>query len=209
MKKIIGVLLLSILFVTGCGNNMNTPTNAVENYLNKYQNLDGEVTAQLDNVISSDVSMNDEQKKDYKELMLNQYKNFSYKIVDEKVNDDEAEVEVEIEVLDYASSIGESRIYYKNHQDEFKNDKETKDDENKSDDSNDLSQETDDSLVEDTMDAIDNISSFIDYKIKNMKNVTNTTKDTITIYLSKVGKEWVVEDLSDTDLEKLHGLFEG
>lgn len=206
MKKIFGVLLLSILLMTGCGNNMSTPTSAVENYLNKYQNLDEEVTAQLDKVIDSDVSMNENQKKDYSELMINQYKNLSYKVVDENINGDEAEVEVEIEVLDYASSIGESRIYYKNHQDEFKTDKEdNKDGEEK----DDLSEETGESLVDDAADAIDNISSFIDYKIKNMKNVTNTTKDTITIYLTKIDNEWVVEDLSDTDLQKLHGLYEG
>ena len=77
MKKIFGVLLLSILFLTGCGNSLNTPTGAVEEYLKRYQNLDDQVIAQLDKVIDSDVSMNDEQKNDYRELMINQYKNFS------------------------------------------------------------------------------------------------------------------------------------
>ena len=37
MKKILGVLLLSILFLTGCGNSLNTPTGAVENYLKRYK----------------------------------------------------------------------------------------------------------------------------------------------------------------------------
>lgn len=205
MKKIIGVLLLSLLILTGCKSSMNSPTNAVEKYLNKYQNLDGEVTTQLDNVISSDVSMSDEQKKDYKDLMLNQYRNLSYKVLNENVNGDEAEVEVELEVLDYASNIGESRIYYKNHLDEFKDKEDKKDDkadEKKEDDKND-------SLMEDASDAIDNVASFIEYKIKNMKDVTNTSKQKITFYLSKVDNEWVVEDLSETDLQKLHGLYEG
>lgn len=193
MKKIFGVLLLSILFLTGCGNSLNTPTGAVEEYLKRYQNLDDQVIAQLDKVIDSDASMSDEQKEDYRDLMINQYKNFSYKIVDETDSGDEAEVEVELEVLDYASSIGESRIYYKNHQDEFKSDDKA----------------TDDEVVGGVVGkSIDEISSFIDYKIKNMKTVTNKSKTTITFYLNKIDNEWVVEDLSDNDIQKLHGLYE-
>lgn len=193
MKKIFGVLLLSILFLTGCGNSLNTPTGAVEEYLKRYQNLDDQVIAQLDKVIDSDSSMSDEQKEDYRDLMINQYKNFSYKIVDETDSGDEAEVEVELEVLDYASSIGESRIYYKNHQDEFKSDDKA----------------TDDEVVGGVVGkSIDEISSFIDYKIKNMKTVTNKSKTTITFYLNKIDNEWVVEDLSDNDIQKLHGLYE-
>ena len=197
MKKIFGVLLLSILFLTGCGNSLNTPTGAVEEYLKRYQNLDDQVLAQLDKVIDSDVSMSDEQKDNYRELMINQYKNFSYKIVNEIDTGDEAEVEVELEVLDYASSIGESRTYFKNHQDEFKSEAEPTDDKD------------DDEVVGGVVGkSIDEISSFIDYKIKNMKTVTNKSKTTITFYLNKIDNEWVVEDLSDNDIQKLHGLYE-
>lgn len=187
MKKIFGVLLLSILFLTGCGNTLNTPTKAVEDYLKAYQNLDDRVITQLDDIIDNDTVMSEEQKKDYRELMINQYKNFSYKVVDENETNDEAEVEIELEVLDYASSIGESRIYYNNHRDEFK----------------------DEDVVDGVVgDVIDNMASFIDYKIKNMKNVTNKSKTTITFYLNKIDNEWVVEDLSSTDIQKLHGLYE-
>lgn len=184
MKKTIIAFFLSIILVTGCTNNLNTPTKAVESYLNKYQNLDGEVTAQLDNVISSDVTMSDDQKKAYRDLMINQYKNMSYKVVDENITSNEAEVEVELDLLDYASNISESRNYYKKHLDEF--------------------EDTTDSSI----DKVDNISSFIEYKIKNMKNVTNRRKENITFYLSKIDNEWVVDDLSDNDMEKLHGLYE-
>ena len=194
MKKVLGVLLLSILFLTGCGNTLNTPTNAVQSYLNRYKNLDDEVVGQLEDVIGTDVTMNDEQKTSYKDLMLNQYKNFSYKIVDENNMGDEAEVEVEVEVLDYASSVGESRLYYQDHPEEFLED-------NKA---------SDVYIVYGVVgDSIDNISSFIDYKIKNMKDVTRKSKNTITFYLNKIDNEWVVEDLSDRDIQKLHGLYEG
>ena len=192
MKKLFGVLLLSILFLTGCGNSLNTPTGAVEEYLKKYQNLDDQVITHLDNIIDTDVVMSDEQKNDYRDLMINQYKNFSYKIVNESETNDEAEVEVELEVLDYASNIGESRLYYNNHRDEFKEEEKKND-------------EIVDGVVGDT---IDNMASFIDYKIKNMKTVTNKSKTTITFFLNKVDNEWVVEDLSEMDIQKLHGLYE-
>lgn len=187
MKKIFLILGLSLLLVTGCGNSMNTPTGAVEDFLSKYQNLDSEVLTQLDSVVSGDKTMSDEQKESYRDLMVNQYRNLSYKVVDETVMEDEAEVEVEIEVLDYATNINESRIYFKKHLDEFESDKKE----------------------EDIGDTIDDIASFIEYKIKNMKGVTNTATQNITFYLTKDGKDWKVEDLSESDVQKLHGLYEG
>lgn len=184
MKKAL-FLILCLLLLVGCSMNDTTPTKAVESYLAKYQNLDASVTTQLDNVISNNISMNDEEKAAYRELMINQYKNLSYKITDEIVGDDrnEAEVDVTIEVLDYASNISESKIYYKNHLDEFKD-----------------STSNDEELEE--------TKSFIKYKIDNMKNVVKTRKYDMTFYLTKIDKEWVIDDLSDSDYEKLHGLYE-
>ncbi len=205
MKKIFAIFCLSLLLMTGCSTSMGTPTGAVEKYLSKYQNLDSEILTQLDSVISNDASMSDEQKKDYKELMINQYKNLSYKVVNENVMGDEAEVEVEIEVLDYASNITSSKSYYNNHKDEFK-DKEKKNDDKDNDKDNEGLIEEGSEMIED---AVDNISSFIDYKIKNLKEVKATTNYTITFKLTKEDKTWKVEDISDIDMQKIHGLYEG
>lgn len=202
MKKIFIVLAASIVLLTGCGASLNTPTGAVEEFLSKYQNLDKDVLAQLDSVIANDNTMSEDQRSDYRDLMITQYKNLSYKVKDENIVDDEAEVDVEIEVLDYASNINESRIYFRKHADEF-NDK----DNNGNTDSgnNGIA----DDIGEGIGDAIDNISSFIEYKIKNLKDVTNTTTYTMTFYLTKIDNEWVVEDMSDVDVQKIHGLYEG
>lgn len=194
-KKLIVLLSLFVILLSGCGNT-NTPTSKVEEFLGKYQSMDSDVLTQLDNIISNDTSMNDEQKGDYQALMEKQYQNLSYKIKEEEINGDSASVLVEVEVYDYANSIIESRDYYNEHRDEF---------------------ESDDSYNEDQKDesgevvggAVDNLASFIDYKIKQLKDVTDKAKYEITFYLYKEDGDWVVEDISDVDRQKLHGLYEG
>ena len=117
MKKLFLLLIPFLLF--GCSNTLNTPTGAVENFLSSYQNLDSELLEDLDQVIDKDDEMTDKQKEKYHDLMVKQYKNLSYKIKSEDVVEDTAEVEVEIEVLNYASSIQESKKYYKDHASEL------------------------------------------------------------------------------------------
>ena len=119
MKKILVCLSLFLLLAVGCTNTMNTPTKKVEELLGKYQKMDSTVLAQLDSVISEDVNMSDEQKKKYRSLMEKQYQNLSYKVKNEEIKGNNATVDVEIEVFDYATSIAEARKYYSEHKDEF------------------------------------------------------------------------------------------
>lgn len=200
-KKIIVFLSLLVMLSTGCGNNMNTPTGKVEEFLGKYQSMDSSVLTQLDKVISDDTTMNDTQKKDYKTLMEKQYQNMSYKIKSEEIDGDEAEVLVEIEVYDYANSIKESRKYYTEHRDEF-------DDKEIGNDGADTDNDGMDEEGEVVGGAVDTISSFITYKIKQLMDVTDKVNYEITFHLNKEDGEWVVEDITDVDRQKIHGLFE-
>ena len=204
MKKIVISLLLLIMFITGCNSAMDTPTKKVEELLGRYQSMDSEVLAQLDEVVSSDMSMNDEQKKEYRSLMEKQYQNLSYKIKDEEIDGDNAKVLVEIEVYDYISSINKSREYYQEHKDEFKSN------EDNADTSNTPGNDEDEngSVIENSKEAIEDAIEFIDYKIKELKNVTDKTKYEITFHLTRVDDEWEVDDISDIDRQKIHGLYE-
>ena len=208
-KKLIILLSLFVILLSGCGNT-NTPTGKVEEFLGKYQSMDSDVLTQLDNIISNDTSMNDEQKSDYQALMEKQYQNLSYKIKNEEIDGDNATVLVEIEVYDYANSILESREYYNEHRDEFEEDNDN--DTNNDNDANDSLLDDAEDAIEDAgeavEDAIDNLTSFIDYKIKQLKDVTDKAKYEITFYLYKEDGEWVVEDISDIDRQKIHGLYE-
>ena len=200
-KKIIVILSLLVMLVTGCGNNMNTPTGKVEEFLGRYQSMDSNILTQLDNVISNDETMDNTQKKDYKALMEKQYQNLSYKIKDEEIDGNEAEVLVEIEVFDYANSINESRKYYTEHRDEF-------DDGEVGNDGADTDNDGKDEEGEVVGGAVDTISSFITYKIKQLMDVTDKANYEITFHLNKEDGEWVIADLSDVDRQKIHGLFE-
>ena len=200
MKRLIIVLSLFVLFVTGCGNTMNTPTGKVEEFLGKYQSMDSEVLTQLDKVISNDTTMNDQQKKDYQSLMEKQYQNLSYKIKEEDIDGDEANVLVEIEVFDYANSIVKSREYYNEHKDEFENNA------NKDEKEENVDEENDTSLGDVVEDIID--SAFIDYKITQLKDVTDKAKYELNFHLTREDGEWKIDDLDDVDRQKIHGLFE-
>lgn len=229
MKKLLIVLLISVFLVTGCGNSM-TPTGAVEDFLGKYQSMDSEVLAQLDSVVSNDTTMSDEQKKEYKSLMEKQYQYLSYKITNEEIVGDTATVDVEIEVFDYATSIRKSTEYYNENRDMFYEDKNERNINSvtEGDTKNRESQNNDDvtAIDEDSNNKVDNNAShegnvntddgtiieetsrYIDYKIEQLKNVTDKVKYTITFNLSKEDDKWVVDDISDIDRKKIHGLFD-
>lgn len=176
-KLFIGVIVLFL--VIGCGNMMNTPTKKVEDFLSKYQTQDEKVLTQLDEVIESAGTMTKEQKEKYRELMKKQYQNLSYKIKDETEDGDSATVEVEIEVYDYATSITESETYLTTNQDEFL-DKET----NKVND-----------------------EKFMDYKLEQLDNVKEKVKYTINFTLVKENDNWKLDDITEIDRQKLHGLY--
>ena len=178
MKKKILILLVSLVLLTGCNDMMNTPTKRVEEYLGKYQILDSTVLTELDEVVdNSDYS--DEYKEEYKELMIKQYQNLSYKIKNEQTDGDSATVIVELEVFDYNNALSEANDYIEDHEEEFAgDDKETREE------------------------------KMAHYKINAMKEVTDKASYTINFSLIKDNKKWVLEKISNSDLEKIHGLYE-
>ena len=177
MKRIL-LFFIVILLITGCNDMMNTPTKRVEEYLGKYQILDSVVLTELDDVVdNSDYS--ETYKEEYKELMIKQYQNLSYKIKSEQTNGDSANVIVELEVFDYNNALNEADDYIEEHPLEFE------DDDKKT-----------------SKEKIDH------YKINAIKKVTDKASYTITFSLVKDNKKWVLEKISDSDLEKIHGLYE-
>ena len=178
MKRKILLFLTTILLITGCNDMMNTPTKRVEEYIGKYQILDSTVLTELDEVVDNS-DYNESYKEEYKELMIKQYQNLSYKIKSEQTNGDNANVIVELEVFDYNNALKEANDYIEEHSDEFLDDeKETR------------------------SEKIDH------YKINAMKEVTDKASYTINFNLVKDNKKWVLEKISDSDLEKIHGLYE-
>ncbi len=163
MKKIFIITILLSIFLFGCERNLETPTSKVEDFLSSYQRLDKDVLEELKNLVDKEENMEDEEKKEYKVLLEKQYQNLSYKIKNEIIAKDTATVDVEIEVLDYATAIKKAK----------------KDCEEKE----------------------------IECKLKEMKQVNNKTKYDLTITLNKEEGKWVIENLIEDAVKKLHGLY--
>ena len=179
MKKKL-LLFFGIFLLVGCQQMMNTPTKQVEEFLSKYQTMDKKVMDQLDEVIDSAGTMTKEQKEKYRDLMKKQYKNLSYKIKEDTEDGDEATVEVEIEVYDYATAIKNAESYLLTHKEEFLDEEEEVDDE-----------------------------KFMDYKLDKMKNTTNKIDYTLIFTVIKEDDKYVVEQPTENDLLKIHGIYNG
>lgn len=125
----------------------------------------------------NDSTLTNEQSKKYKDVYLKQFKDMKYEIKEEKIDGDTAIVTAQITVYDYYTAETEANEYLKNNSDEFK---------------------TDDVYDE---------SLFTDYKLKKLSEVNETVDYTIDFTLTKVDNEWIVNDLTNEQLEKIHGVY--
>ena len=178
MKKVILSVFIILFLLTGCNRLMNTPVKKVELLLGKYQKLDDDVLTQLGDSLLSDTILSKEQKEKYKELLERQYKNLMYTVKNEAIDGKTAMVEVEIEVYDYNKAVNNSEEYLLNNQNEFQ-------------------------------DETGNINTikYNDYKLSEIEKMKDRITYTINFTLSKVDEEWIVDDLTDTERQKIHGLY--
>ena len=177
MKKLL-LILFGIVFVVGCANLMNTPTKKVEYLLSKYQKNDEEVLKQLSDTLVSETVLEDSQKERYKNIMKKQYSNLTYVVKNEAIDGKTAVVEVEIEVYDYSKAITEIENNLLENSEKYKD--------NKGEINNTL---------------------YNDDKLSALENMKDRVKYTINFTLSKVDEEWIVDDLTETERMKIHGLY--
>ena len=122
-------------------------------------------------------NLTDEQISKYKEVIKRQYEDLKYTINDEVISDDKAIVSVDIEVYDLNKVISDSDEYLKNNKDEFYID-----------------------------DKLDN-NKFWDYKLDKMFEAKDRIKYTIDFSLTKLNNKWHLDELLETDRQKIHGLY--
>lgn len=179
MKKVYKVLLVVgiCLVLAGCGCMKKTAKGAVQDYLNQYKNLSSNVISSMDDVVN-DENLTDSQKEKYRDILKRQYQDLKYEITSEKYDGDNATVEVKITVYDLYKVQKDANNYLTNSGDEFKENGAY---------SNDL---------------------FMNYKLDKMKKVTDTVEYNITFNVTKDDKgNYKVNDLSNSDLEKIHGVY--
>ena len=179
MKKVYKLLLVVgiCLVLAGCGCMKKTAKGAVQDYLNQYKNLSSNVISSMDDVVN-DENLTDSQKEKYRDILKRQYQDLKYEITSEKYDGDNATVEVKITVYDLYKVQKDANNYLTNNGDEFKENGVY---------SNDL---------------------FMNYKLDKMKKVTDTVEYNITFNVTKDDKgNYKVVDLSNSDLEKIHGVY--
>lgn len=155
----------------------NSATSSVEEYLNNYKNLDEKVLIDMNAIIEKE-DISEDNKNLYKDIYKKQYSDLKYKIENEEYNGDEAVIKVRINVYDLYKVQKEASNYLATHADEFN-------DENGNYD----------------------LNKFIEYKLNNMKNTSDRVDYTIDFYVVKSSNGWTVSSLSNSDLEKIHGIY--
>ena len=175
MKKII-VVLITLIMVVGCGKSEKA-SDVVKEYLDKYNNQNEAVMVDLEKIIKEE-NLSDNQAKVYKDIMIKQYKDLSYKIINETYNGDEANVTANIRVYDLYTAQKDAEEYKNNHRNEFiDNDR--------------------------NYDA----NKFLDYKLEEMKKTTKTIEYTINFKVIKKDGKWVLDKVNTETLEKIHGIY--
>jgi len=181
MKKIISFFTLLLIF-TGCDmvkDMSNTPTKRVEEYLNNYQTLDSNVLSELDSIVNSEELFDEEQKVTYRDILKKHYQDLTYKIKEETVNGDKATVETEIEVNDYTRALMQAEDYRSTNESEFL----------------------------DNNGAFDEIK-FNNYRLDLIKKSNERVKYTIYFSLTKQNDNWILDDLTTSEQEKILGIYE-
>ena len=180
MKKVLSILGLALI-ITGCslGNMDNTPTKKVEEYLNNYQTLNSNVLSELDSMVNQEELFDEDQKTTYKDIMKKHYQDLTYTIKEETVNGDKATVEAEIEVNDYTKALKEAEEYRTTNESEFYDEE-----------------------------GVFNETLFNTYKLDLLKDNDDRVKYTIYFSLTKSGDEWTLEELTETEQEKILGIYE-
>ena len=122
-------------------------------------------------------NLSEEQIKKYKEVLKRQYKDLKYKINDEIISQDSAIVSTEVEVYDLVKVIDDADEYLKNNKDEFYDNEE-----------------------------LDN-EKFWDYKLDKMLKSNEKITYTVDFSLTKLDDKWTLDELLETDRQKIHGLY--
>ena len=177
MKKILTVL--SIIILTGCTtlDISNTPTKKVEEFLNKYQILDEKVLNELDNVIDEKTNLNEENKKEYREIIKKQYKDMQYTIKEEKIDGNEATVTTQIIVKDFTKIINEAENYKRQNIKEF------------------YENET----------YNDNL--YKKYLIEKLKDAKDRVTYTLELKVHKQNKKWTLDPITEEIEDKILGIY--
>lgn len=123
------------------------------------------------------LNIKDDAHEEYKKVYTKQYSDLTYNIKDEMIDGDTATVTTQIEVYDYYKIDNDATKYVSDNLDKF---------------------------------SINNVydsKKVLEYKIDKLTNAKDRVTYTVVFNLTKVDNEWKVDNLSNEDLEKIHGIY--
>lgn len=123
-------------------------------------------------------NISEEQKKIYKEILERQYRNLNYEIINESYEDNKAIIGVKVTVYNLYKVQKDADDYLVNHEEEFY----TK--------------------------GVYDKDKFILYKLNLMKQTDERITYLIDFKVNKIENKWIVDQPSNSDLDKIHGTFE-
>lgn len=176
MKKIIAIFIM-LSVVVGCACTNDKASDAVKEYLGKYNNHNPQILSEL-NKIMEEENLGDKQKENYEAIMKKQYKDLKYEIEEEKYNGEEASVTTKITVYDLYKAQKEAEDYKNLHKEEFWNEDKRYDE-----------------------------KKFLEYKLEQMKKSDARVEYTIDFKVIKKEGKWTLEKITTEDLEKIHGIY--
>ena len=113
----------------------------------------------------------------YKKVYLRQYQDLTYEIKDETIDGDNATVTAQIEVYDYYKVNNEVNNYIGNNSNDF------------------------------ATDGVYDTNKGLMYRIGELSKSKDRVIYTITLNLTKVNDDWTIDNLTNEDLEKIHGTY--
>ena len=123
------------------------------------------------------LNIKDDAHEEYKKVYTKQYSDLTYNIKDEMIDGDTATVTTQIEVYDYYKIDNDATKYVSDNPNKFS-----------------------------TNNVYDS-KKVLEYKIDKLTNAKDRVTYTVVFDLTKVDNEWKVDNLSNEDLEKIHGIY--
>lgn len=123
------------------------------------------------------LNIKDDAHEEYKKVYTKQYSDLTYNVKDELIDGDTATVTTQIEVYDYYKIDNDATKYVSDNPDKFS-----------------------------TNNVYDS-KKVLEYKIDKLINAKDRVTYTVVFNLTKVDNEWKVDNLSNEDLEKIHGIY--
>lgn len=171
------IIIVFVILIVGCSKT-KTANDVVSEYLRSFNSVDRNIKDEIDDALNKNDEYNNEHKKKYKEIILRQYKDLKFDILKEEYDENSALVTVNINVYDLNKAEDDALEYLKENLSDFY----------------------------DETNNFDN-DKYLSYKLDLMKKTDHRIDYEIIFYLKKRKGKWIMEQPTESDLEKISGTY--